>query len=871
MLNQSRSSLTSVSSTSPPPEFLVPQQPVVGGGQVAVPLVPSFLSAVPSPIVSSSGITPGVLFVTPPSNVNHSSSSLRQSTMNGGFVESGNSIVDISVDGAVRAAGAALLERQSRDSERANSKMVRKKTSAIWSHCRQVPDALKPHEINVKCNYCSWLTRFSGSTTAAQSHVSKCEVYKTMLRNQLMYVSTSSPSSVSTFQSGMDQSVLEDRSLSLDSCSSSSSSANVFCPVDINGQKLISHNGQQLLLQQLDGSLTVRNTVNNSSTLNVIRGALVEMIIRDELPFSFVENAGFRNFCQLMRPGFTVPSRTTLRRDIFDKVFPHLQKSISAIISQALSSGCVFSTTTDIWTASHMKKAFMVVTLHFIDSEWNLRHLMISFDEVPIPHSGANIAVMYSKALEDFKIPTTQVLAVTMDNASNNLSFSMIIKGKCVFACGGDFFHTRCNGHVVNLIAQDGLKVLKGELDALRTMVKLVSTTPKQVIMFDEMIKTHCRPEVYKLPRPSKDVCTRWNSTLDTIKSSLPYAVVFNAMSGTDENEVQEDPETGELRTVVVRVPTITSSGWDKLCLIKSMMEPLKEATLIVSARKTCSANMVISCIEGIRESIDKVDEHLHSTIEVDAADVMALKFTKYYGDNVRPKQFIIAHILDPRFKLAWAKMQDDNSYNDNYTTSFEHQSSSSSQPNNGSNSLQNYYRRTIVNCFNIYFQPQQVLEDNQQASDNLSSAENSDQQRENNDSQPPAKSFLQNQFRAIKRVTGRSVEPVQQVSVINELERYLDEETVPPTDDPTEFDILNWWKLNACRYPNVAKMARAILAIQASSVASESAFSTGGRIVSDQRSSFKSETVTTLMLAQDWLRSINEYKWKTSSSSYGV
>lgn len=83
-------------------------------------------------------------------------------------------------------------------------------------------------------------------------------------------------------------------------------------------------------------------------------------------------------------------------------------------------------------------------------------------------------------------------------------------------------------------------------MESLRTIVKLVSTTPKQVSTFNEMIQTHCRPEVFKLPRPTKDVCTRWNSTLETIRTSLPYAVVFNAMSGSDGNEIKEDPETGE-------------------------------------------------------------------------------------------------------------------------------------------------------------------------------------------------------------------------------------------------------------------------------------------------------------------------------------
>jgi len=63
------------------------------------------------------------------------------------------------------------------------------------------------------------------------------------------------------------------------------------------------------------------------------------------------------------------------------------------------------------------------------------------------------------------------------------------------------------------------------------------------------------------------------------------------------------------------------------------------------------------------------------------------------------------------------------------------------------------------------------------------------------------------------------------QISVISEMdefERYLADPLHPRTcTEP--FDILNWWKENEQRYPSVAPMARDILAIQVTSVASES------------------------------------------------
>ena len=67
--------------------------------------------------------------------------------------------------------------------------------------------------------------------------------------------------------------------------------------------------------------------------------------------------------------------------------------------------------------------------------------------------------------------------------------------------------------------------------------------------------------------------------------------------------------------------------------------------------------------------------------------------------------------------------------------------------------------------------------------------------------------------------------------------------------------DILDWWKLNASNYPILSKMTRGILAIPISIVASESAFSTSGRILDAFRSSLSPKTVEALVCSQNWLK----------------
>ena len=93
---------------------------------------------------------------------------------------------------------------------------------------------------------------------------------------------------------------------------------------------------------------------------------------------------------------------------------------------------------------------------------------------------------------------------------------------------------------------------------------------------------------------------------------------------------------------------------------------------------------------------------------------------------------------------------------------------------------------------------------------------------------------------------------------VKSELDHYLEEDVLPRNQN---FDILAWWKSNGLKYPTLQTIARDVLSIPVSTVASESAFSTSGRVVSPNRSKLHPKTLEALMCAQSWLFSIeNEY-----------
>ncbi|CAN1223763.1 Putative AC transposase [Linum grandiflorum] len=66
---------------------------------------------------------------------------------------------------------------------------------------------------------------------------------------------------------------------------------------------------------------------------------------------------------------------------------------------------------------------------------------------------------------------------------------------------------------------------------------------------------------------------------------------------------------------------------------------------------------------------------------------------------------------------------------------------------------------------------------------------------------------------------------------------------------------FLSWWKLNDPKYPTLQAIAKAVLAVPITSVASESAFSSGGRLLDPYRSRLHWNTVELLMCTRSWVQ----------------
>lgn len=81
------------------------------------------------------------------------------------------------------------------------------------------------------------------------------------------------------------------------------------------------------------------------------------------------------------------------------------------------------------------------------------------------------------------------------------------------------------------------------------------------------------------------------------------------------------------------------------------------------------------------------------------------------------------------------------------------------------------------------------------------------------------------------------------------EVTKYLASPCQQPTVDP-----LQWWKVHSHDYPILAIAAKAILAVPATSVPSEEAFSAAGRVGDDSRGSLRPGTLSEQVCLKSWM-----------------
>jgi zinc finger BED domain-containing protein 1 (E3 SUMO-protein ligase ZBED1) len=169
--------------------------------------------------------------------------------------------------------------------------------------------------------------------------------------------------------------------------------------------------------------------------------------------------------------------------------------------------------TSDIWTSIN-REAYLGLTIHYIDSDWNLCSFLLDIIPFAIRHTGVNIAREIMRVLEEFNI-SNKIIALTTDNDS-----AMIACGKEIADAldneisSLNFSHYHCTAYVLNLGVKNGLKTVDNSIIKARK----ITNTIKNSNRLCDSLRAFCSLKNIKYLKLIQDVETRWNSTYYMLK-----------------------------------------------------------------------------------------------------------------------------------------------------------------------------------------------------------------------------------------------------------------------------------------------------------------------------------------------------------------
>ncbi|XP_021979937.1 zinc finger BED domain-containing protein RICESLEEPER 2-like [Helianthus annuus] len=264
-------------------------------------------------------------------------------------------------------------------------------------------------------------------------------------------------------------------------------------------------------------SATVQNLKFDNAK---IRELISHMIMIHEFPFNFVEYDLFNVVMKEANPTFTKISRTTAKQDCVSSYQIGRRR-----IQKLLKADNRVSITTDMWT-SVQNIHYMVVTCHFVDSDFQRHKYILNFVDISPPYTGVHIYDCLFKCLKEWNIET-KVASLTVDNVRTNdvvakkFMENMNIQNK--LAIDGQLFHVQCCAHILNLLVQDALLEIKDIIHNVRESVKHVSASLGRLHQFSELSKQLLMSKKHLI----LDVSTRWNATYAMLSTALEFKNVF--------------------------------------------------------------------------------------------------------------------------------------------------------------------------------------------------------------------------------------------------------------------------------------------------------------------------------------------------------
>lgn len=513
---------------------------------------------------------------------------------------------------------------------------------------------------------------------------------------------------------------------------------------------------------------------------------IVDKFIIDETSFLEIDKPGFRKMCKVgFHPSFNLPGRHTLANDVM-KRHESLRESLRKFFSTKSQR---VSLTSDCWT-SNQKVNYMSLTAHFIDDSFRLQKKILSFVQVD-SHKGDDLAFVVENSLGQWSID--RVLCITLDNASANdvmaRNLKETIRGWGHSLLDGEHLHMRCAAHIVNLVVTQGMKEHQQSVSKLRFAVGWVKKSPgrwkkiKEAAVLEKIVtKKHLW----------LDSPTRWNGAFIMLDRACQYRRAFERYAKMDKSFKVDMADYGGIPT---------KEDWESLERLVKFLEHFHKLTKKVSGSWYCTSNVALPEISDLYTKMKKLGADVDPCIRA-MATRMITKFDKYWGLPEKMNiNICFALVLDPRCKIEFLSFTLCNLYG----------------PVRGKLHVE-IVKSEMAKLYNEY-------------ESSSSSSHGRDPVVSSSANEPEYD--IDSEFLTVEEFNRQRLNKAgnNQGKKKTELDKYLGEDADPYSHT---FDVLQWWKVNSARLPNLSAIEKDILVVSVSTVASESAFSTGRRVLSD-------------------------------------
>lgn len=454
--------------------------------------------------------------------------------------------------------------------------------------------------------------------------------------------------------------------------------------------------------------------------------------------------------------------------------------------------------TSDVWTSDNNLNAFLSLTGHWVDKEWNRKFAFLKLHSLDSPHTGLMISNNLETILQEWNIDEDRRGVLVRDNGA-----SMVLAARL-----SGLQDLGCYIHTIQLVVHAGLKptahkVINDTITTARSIVGHFRHSTKATECLQK-IQASLNSESSPFPqhRLIQDIRTRWNSTFYMLE------------------RLQEQKAAIGIYTQDHDLSILTSNQWMIITKLVETLRPFEQETRKASL-STATAGIIIPSIRMLSNFLETIDDNLGINA---IRRVMLKSLNDRYADVEKDKTCVIATALDPNAKLHFF-----------------------------CNETKEQAKDWLLDaCLSELVMNRQS---NTESNTNVDDASTSSESAQPNIQYDFWKKIITTQEICINQNAYVS----DRFQCLQEINMYLAEPAKPlPFPPALPDDPICYWKVCCHLYPNLSTLARRYLGTPPSSVDSERAFSAAGNICTDKRSSLSADKLEKLLFLQKNLTLLN-------------